>query len=103
MMSDHPSLASRVETIDKAVAALPPSARQQRKPPTADAAQFAALIQRSKQVVAAMPKNDATKGAGLLLASFPSCVAPVATPQQKDAQQRVQAIAAQSQKPAPAK
>ena len=96
MMSDHPTLASRVEAINTRVAKLPPSAAQYRKAPVADKAQLAAMQQRSKQMVAAMPKNDATNGAGLLLASFPSCVASVETPKQKDAQQRLRAIIAQS-------
>lgn len=96
LMSDHPSLASRVEAINARVAKLPPSAAQYRKPPVADKAQFSALQAQCKQVVAAMPKTDATAGAGLLLASFPSCVASVETPKQKEAQQRVQAIAAKS-------
>ncbi len=96
MMSDHPSLASRVQTINAKVAKLGPSSAQLRKAPVADKVQLSALQQRSQQVVAAMPKNDATKGAGLLLASFPSCVASVDTPTQKDAQQRVQAIVAKS-------
>lgn len=97
MLSDHPSLASRVEAINAKVAKLPPSAAQFRKPPIADQAKFRTLQQRSKQVVAAMPKSDAVRGAGLLLASFPSCVAGVDTPEQKNAQQRVQAIIARSQ------
>lgn len=96
IMSDHPSLASRVETISAKVAKLPPTAAQYRKAPVADKAQLAALQDRSKQIVAAMPKTDATKGAGLLLASFPSCVTSVETSTQKDAQQRVRAMAAHS-------
>ena len=52
-------LASRVEAINARVAKLPPSASQYRKAPVADKAQLAALQQRSKQIVAAMPLTAA--------------------------------------------
>ena len=96
MVSDHPSLASRVEAIDKRVAQLPPSVSQYRKPPVADPAQFAALKQKAVNIAAKMPSKDPTRGAGLLLASYSSCFAGVDTPEQQTAQQRVQAALAKS-------
>jgi hypothetical protein len=96
-ISDHPSLSSRVQAINADVAKLPPSAAQLRRPPVADPAQFRSLVERSKQVVASMPKTDATSNAKQLLAAFPSCVASVETPEQLRARQQVQAKVGQSQ------
>lgn len=100
MLSDHPSLASRVEAVETKINRLPPSATKFRRPPVAGPTEFKALQARSKQVAASMPKNDAVKGAGLLLASFPSCVAGVDSPEQQRAQKRVQAIAARAKQQA---
>lgn len=92
LMSDHPSLASRVDAADKRTATLPLNAAQWRKPPVAAPAEFKRIRDKALADAAAMPKTDATSGAKLLLDSFPTCVAPVEDAKQKDAQKRLAAI-----------
>src|SRR5436190_5132730 len=55
MMSDHPTLASRVEATKKRAANLPPSASQGRRPPDADDAEFRQLKQRGGSVGQIVP------------------------------------------------
>jgi predicted Zn-dependent protease len=83
MMSDHPKLSTRVANTDKRVAKLPADAGKWRKPPTADARQFAALQERSAQLAGSMPNDKTTQKAQAMLASFPSCVSPADHPGQK--------------------
>lgn len=97
MMSDHPTLASRVEVAKQKVAKLPADAPEWRKPPVADKARFAALQGKATKIVKGLPQDDSLKGAKLMLASFPSCVMSEDTKEQKDAQQRLAAILAKSQ------
>jgi hypothetical protein len=85
LMSDHPKLANRVANTDKRVATLPADAGQWRKPPVADAQQFAALQQRSVQLARSMPNDQTVQKAQAMLASFPSCVSPTDHPGQKAA------------------
>lgn len=87
--SDHPKLSTRVANTDKRVAALPADASQWRKPPVANAQQFAAFQQRSAQLAKSLPNNQATQQAQTLLASFPSCVSPTDQPGNRSARQQV--------------
>jgi predicted Zn-dependent protease len=89
MFSDHPTLASRVANTEKRVAELPPDAGQWRKPPVADAQQFAALQQRSAQVASSMPNDQTVQKAQTMLASFPSCVSATDQPGQRAARSKV--------------
>jgi predicted Zn-dependent protease len=85
MMSDHPSLASRVDAARKRAAALPESARSWRKPPVADAATFRQLQARAETVGKSAPSDESLARAKLLLAAIPSCLLPEDAPEQKRA------------------
>lgn len=99
IMSDHPSLASRVEAAKKRARALPPEAASWRKPPVADARGYAAIQQRTDQVAKAMPTSEEVAGAQTLLSAVPSCVLPVDQPEQKAAQQRLAEVVQQGSGP----
>jgi predicted Zn-dependent protease len=86
MLSDHPSLANRVKTINGYVKDLPPQAAQFRKPDTAPPDRFHQLQQRAIEIDKQMPDDKSVQSAQNLLNAFPSCVAAVDTPQQKEAQ-----------------
>ncbi len=86
LLSDHPSLANRVQTIQGYVKDLPPQAAQWRKPNVADPAQFQQLQARAAQIDKQMPDDKSLESAQNLLNAFPSCVAAVQTPQQQKAQ-----------------
>lgn len=85
LLSDHPTLASRVEAIGKWVKELPPEAAQWRKPPVASPEQFRQLQQRAAQLAKTTPDDSGLQQAQALLNAFPSCVAAVETPKQKEA------------------
>ncbi|HUR29672.1 MAG TPA: M48 family metalloprotease, partial [Planctomycetota bacterium] len=63
MLSDHPSLASRVEDAKKRAANLPASDRNRRKPPVADEAKFHALQQRAVALAKTMPSDKSLEAA----------------------------------------
>lgn len=89
IMSDHPSLASRVQAAKERARALPPEARSWRQPPVADAKGYAAIQQRTVQVAKAMPSSEQVAGAQTLLSAVPSCILPIDQPEQKAAQRRL--------------
>ncbi len=89
IMSDHPSLASRVQAAKERARALPPEARSWRQPPVADAKGYVAIQQRTVQVAKAMPTSEQVAGAQTLLSAVPSCILPVDQPEQKAAQKRL--------------
>lgn len=89
MMSDHPSLKSRVEAAKQRVAALPPDAAKYRKAPVADAAKFAGMYQRAEMIAKSMPSDDQLATAQTLLSAVPSCLLPVDQPDQKAAQDKI--------------
>lgn len=99
MLSDHPTLASRVEETEQRVAQLPPEARSWRRPPVADPNQFHQLQARANQVAQTMPDDKTLAKAQQLLNAFPSCVAAVEAPQQIQAQQQVATEAQQMAQP----
>jgi len=93
--SDHPSLASRVQATRQRAAQLPPEAKNWRKPPVVDAAQFRAMQQRATQLAKTMPKDQSLEKAQTLLNAVGNCLVPKETPEQIRARQQLQAIAAQ--------
>lgn len=95
MMSDHPTLASRVEDAKKRASELPSSAAKWRKPPVADEARLKQLQARAAQVGKSMPNDQTLAGAQKILEAFPSCFSPVDQPKQKEAREEVSAAAKQ--------
>ncbi len=91
-MSDHPSLASRVQAARKRAAELPPAAAAWRRPPVADAARFRSLQARAAQVAGTMPADGTLKAAQTLLSAVGSCLLPDDLPEQKAARARIEAI-----------
>ena len=90
MMSDHPSLANRVQATAERVKKLPPEASQWRRPPVADGAQFRQMQQRAQEVGRKMPTSESLANAQQLLRAMPrSCLTPrdqEALPDQREAQ-----------------
>lgn len=101
-MSDHPSLASRVEAAKKRAAALPPQAKNWRTAPVADAGEFRALQQRAVALAKTMPSDKSLQAAKVLLAAVPSCMLPEDQPEQKAAQNRLREALAVGSKPSEA-
>lgn len=85
VVSTHPSLRSRVENARRRVAELPPEAKHWRRPNVASPQRFKELQDRAARLGKKMPNDESLARARLMLAAFPSCVAPVAQPQQKQA------------------
>ena len=90
MMSDHPTLASRVEATKKRVKNLPASADQWRRAPVAENAEFRQLQDRAVAVGKSMPTDQQLAQSQQLLAALPrSCLTPrdqEALPDQRQAQ-----------------
>jgi predicted Zn-dependent protease len=86
LLSDHPSLANRVQTINGYVKDLPPQTAQLRRPETAAPDRFHQLQARAAEIDKQMPDDKSLESAQNLLNAFPSCVAAVETPKQKQAQ-----------------
>jgi len=89
-LSDHPSLASRVDAAKQRVAKLPPEAQHWRKAPVADPAEFKQLQARAAKVSKTMPNDQSLQGAQKLLAAFSNCMLPDDQPEQKEARQEIQ-------------
>ncbi len=87
--SSHPKLSNRVANADRRVSELPPIAKQWRKPNLVGQAKFVELQNRAKSYAAKTPKDKTLEAAQLMLAAFPSCVAPEDLPEQKKAQQEL--------------
>jgi len=96
--SDHPTLASRVQAAHARALKLPPEATSWRKPPIADAAKFEELKARAAEVAKTTKKDTELGKAQLLLRAVPSCLLPVDSPAQKDAQEQLKAAYAEAQK-----
>ncbi|MBK7642928.1 MAG: M48 family metalloprotease [Planctomycetes bacterium] len=95
--SDHPTLSSRVQAARTRAEQLPADAASWRSPPIADAGKFAELKTRAAQVAQTTKKDTELGKAQLLLRSVPSCLLPVDSPGQKDAQEQLKAAYAASQ------
>ena len=89
-VSDHPSLASRVESTRKRVANLPREADSWRRQPVAGEREFRQLQARAAQVGRNMPTDQSLAGSQELLRAMPrSCLTPrdqEALPDQREAQ-----------------
>lgn len=87
--SSHPKLSNRVKNAERRARELPPIAKQWRKPNIASAERFAELQNRAKLYAKKVPRDKTLEAAQLMLAAFPSCVAPEDLPEQKQAQQKI--------------
>ena len=83
--SDHPKLSNRVKSTADRVDKLPANADQWRKPDTASTSEFQDLQRKAAAAAKKIPQDKDTKAAELMLAAFPSCVAPTATRTQLNA------------------
>ena len=91
MLSDHPSLSSRVAASKKWAAKLTPEYAQYRKAPVADDRQFKGLQNRSVQVGRSMPTDKSMEASQELLQALPrSCLTPTVPSDQKEAGVRLQ-------------
>lgn len=100
MMSDHPTLKSRVVAAQaRAAEWVAKHQNKLRKAPVANAQQFAQIKARAVQVGAATPDDTSLQQAQGLLASFSSCVTPAETqPEQVSVKKRLdEAVARQQQ------
>ena len=89
MLSDHPTLKSRVEDAKRRTRELPANAKEWRKPPVADKAKFAQLQARAKELGAKLPDDKTLAGQELLRALPRSCVVPYVTKDEVEARQRI--------------
>lgn len=87
--SSHPKLANRVTNAERRVKELPPVASQWRKPNVVGPQKFQELQNRAQQYAKKVPRDKTLEAAQLMLAAFPSCVAPEDLPNQKAAQQKI--------------
>jgi predicted Zn-dependent protease len=77
LVSDHPTLKSRVEETKKRVKKLPPTAAQWRQPPVADQSQFRALQARAAELGKKLPNDQSIANSQQLLQALPrSCIFP---------------------------
>ncbi|HQY89540.1 MAG TPA: M48 family metalloprotease [Tepidisphaeraceae bacterium] len=94
-MASHPQLSKRVENARRRAAewrAQNPDWQRYRRPNIATPSQFAAFQARAKQVGKNMPSDKTLETAKLMLAAFPSCVAPMDQKSQVEARKKVGAI-----------
>jgi predicted Zn-dependent protease len=87
--SSHPKLANRVANAQRRAKELPPTADQWRRDNVASPRQFARFQDRARQLAKNTPRDKSLESAQLMLAAFPSCVAPEDLPEQKRAQSTV--------------
>lgn len=99
-LSDHPSLASRVEVSRDRASQIAPGVRQNlRRPNVASAQEFNQLQARATQIGGAMPQDRTLSVSSDLLQALPrSCLTPAITPDQKAAAQRLEERVAEKQK-----
>ena len=90
MLSDHPTLKSRVEAAEKRAAALPPQADQWRRAPVASGQRFKDLQARAQRLGKTMPSDQTLANSQELLQALPrSCVAPVEPKDAVEARERI--------------
>jgi predicted Zn-dependent protease len=90
-LSDHPTLASRVQTAKERASKLGPEARQWARPPVANAARFRQLQERAAQLSKTLPDDASLAQAQKLLAALPrSCLTPAIQADQVEAQKSLQ-------------
>lgn len=95
--SSHPKLSNRVKRAEARAKKLPPTAKQWRQPNVVGPKRFGELQARAISFAKKMPKDKTLEAAQLMLAAFPSCVAPEDLPDQKKAQQKLSQAAEQRQ------
>lgn len=95
--SDHPSLSSRVQAAHSRAQKIEAQAAAWKKAPIADAARFEKLKERAAQVAKTTKKDTELGKAQLLLRALPSCLLPVDSAEQKDAQEQLKAAYAEAQ------
>jgi predicted Zn-dependent protease len=89
LMSDHPSLASRVVAAKEAAAKLPPEAKSWRRPAVAEGAQFKAMQARAAQIAKSLPQDQTMETAQTLLNAVGNCLMPTDQPQQVEARAKI--------------
>ena len=99
MVSDHPTLASRVEAAKQWAKELPPTAKSWLKPPIADAAEFKRLQARAAQLAKTQPDDSSLANSQQLLQALPrSCVIPYTTQDELEARKSIASQAQEAQK-----
>jgi predicted Zn-dependent protease len=77
LASDHPKLSNRVANTERRIQQIDPRAQQDRlKRPLASPEQFRQIQQRAVAAARNTPDDKSLAAAQLMLAAFPSCVAP---------------------------
>jgi predicted Zn-dependent protease len=90
-LSDHPTLASRVQTAKERADKLGPDARQWERPPVASASKFRELQDRAARLAKTMPDDKSLAQAQKLLEALPrSCLTPAIQADQVQAQKSLQ-------------
>lgn len=90
MLSDHPSLKSRVEEANARAAKLGPEAASWKRNPIAAAAEFKQLQARAVSLSKKLPSDQSLENASELLQALPrSCVAPIDPKDAVDARERI--------------
>ena len=100
LLSDHPTLKSRVDAARRRTANLGPRAREWRREPVASAAEFRRLQDRSAAVGERMPNDQTLASSQLLLQAMPrSCFTPLDDhlSDQKQARNRLSTLIRQNQ------
>jgi predicted Zn-dependent protease len=94
ILSDHPTLASRVEATKKRVRDLPPEADRWRRRPIADAREFRDLQERAATLGKRLPDDKSLQNSQQLAQALPrSCVAPIDPPDAIQARENLAAKA----------
>jgi predicted Zn-dependent protease len=89
-LSDHPTLASRVQAAKERASKLGPDADRLRRPPVASASQFRDLQDRAARLSKTLPDDKSLAKTQELLAALPrSCLTPAIQADQLDAQKRL--------------
>jgi predicted Zn-dependent protease len=91
ILSDHPSLESRVKVAEQRAEKLGPDASRWQRPPVASADKFRQIQQRALALGAKMPDDKSLAQAQELLQALPrSCLTPAIQQDQIDARKRLQ-------------
>jgi predicted Zn-dependent protease len=90
IVSDHPTLASRVEDTKRRIGELPPNASQWRQPPVADASEFKRLQARAAELGKKLPNDQSLQNSQKLLQALPrSCILPYPAKDEVEARQQL--------------
>jgi predicted Zn-dependent protease len=96
ILSSHPSLKNRVETIEGYIDELPPEAERWRRDPVAGRRRFEELKQRALRLGKTLPSDASLENSQELLQALPrSCVTPV--PQFEDQRRAQERLARKAQ------